>query len=66
MTNEILLAAIAAGLWANAVAIAIRPAHAVDTDPILSKMEVHLAAIAEGMHTLLTGGKDCQNSKICD
>jgi predicted secreted protein len=66
MTNKLLLAAIAAGLWANAIATTIRPAHAADTDPVLSKMEVHLAAIAASMHTLLTGGKDCQNSKICD
>ena len=66
MANKLLLAAIAAGLWANAIATIIRPAHAAETDPVLLQIEHHLSAIAKDMHTLISGGKECQNSKVCD
>jgi hypothetical protein len=87
MINKLLLAAIAAGLWANAIATFVHPGYAADTAPTvttptkvdtaaqptkadtdlyLPKIEHHLSAIAADIHSLLTGGKECENSKICD
>jgi hypothetical protein len=57
MTNKLLLAAIALGLWVNAAASLVRPAVA-QSDA--------LATIAHDIHTLVTGGAYCLNKKICD
>ncbi len=57
MTNKLLLAAIAFGLWANAAVTLIRPAVA-QSDALIS--------IANDIHTLIRSGIGCQNHKICD
>jgi hypothetical protein len=61
MFNKILLAVIAAGLWANVAASLMRPAHADDLDigdirEAVSKIRNDLWDIANGK---------CQNSKLC-
>ena len=60
MTNKLLLAAIAAGLWANAIATLIRPAQAS------GQVESYLSAIEANTRALVTGGEGCNNTKICD
>jgi hypothetical protein len=57
MTNKLLFAAIALGLWANAAISLIRPAEA-QSGPLVS--------IAHDIHTLVNGGANCLNKKICD
>ncbi len=57
MTNKLLFAAIALGLWANAAISLIRPAEA-QSGPLVS--------IAHDIHTLVNSGADCLNKKICD
>jgi hypothetical protein len=58
MANKLVLIAIAAGLWANAIATFIGPVRA-DSDSYLSN-------IAIDMHALVRGGRGCNNTKICD
>jgi hypothetical protein len=58
-TTKLLLAAIAAGLWANAVVPLVRSAPAsaqMGADGLLSNIESSVAKIARG---------SCANSKIC-
>lgn len=57
MTNKLLLAAIALGLWANAATMLVRPAQAQSDN---------LAQIALDIHHLVIGGSGCLNTKICD
>ena len=58
MTNKLLLAAIALGLFANAAATLVRPVKADDRGMLLS--------IADDVHALAMGGSGCRNRKICD
>jgi hypothetical protein len=53
MWNKILFAAIALGLWANAAATVIRPAHA-DNEfyPQLASMDAHLASIDSDINSI--------------
>lgn len=55
MTNKILLALIAFGLWANALGDWVRPAKA--------DAESSLSAIAHDVHAMATA---CRHMKICD
>ena len=57
MTNKLIFAAIALGLWANAAISLIRPAEAESGA---------LASIAHDIHTLVNGGANCLNKKICE
>ena len=57
MTNKLIFAAIALGLWANAAISLIRPAEA--------KLGA-LASIAHDIRTLVNGGANCLNKKICE
>ena len=60
MTQKLLLAAIALGLWANAAVHLTQPALAQRS------LEASVASIASELHTLVTGdSRYCQNSKIC-
>ncbi len=61
MTKNLLLSAIALGLWANAAATWVRPSHAQS-----SYVEAYLAQIAMSTSALAQGGANCNNSKICD
>ena len=68
MFNKVLLAAIAAGLWANAAATFVaRPAHAGDMN---FSVELDIDAIknsVEAIHSYvydIANGK-CKNSKLC-
>ena len=55
MTNKILLGLIAAGLWANAIAIVVMPARA-DSDSSLRNIDHDIHAIYAGT---------CKNAKLC-
>jgi hypothetical protein len=55
--NKLLLAIIALGLWANAAVSLFRPAHAQGDD---------VGQIAYDIHSLVTGGLNCQNKKLCN
>jgi hypothetical protein len=61
MANKILLAIIAAGLWANVLTNMTRPAHA-DAESSLSSMETSLSDIEHDIHGLYGG--ICLNSMI--
>jgi hypothetical protein len=62
MIHKLLLAAIALGLWANAVASLSRP---VEAQMGASNAESSLADIARDSHWLVTGSGGCTNKKIC-
>jgi hypothetical protein len=67
-TTKILLAAIAAGLWVNAIGTVLRPARADDTGVWLGRIAnelTYLTDIADDVHALANGGLKCTNSKIC-
>ncbi len=60
--NKFLLAAIAAGLWANAAGQWLRPAEAQyrgDTESYLKNIDLNI-------ERLVKGGAGCRNMKICD
>lgn len=59
MTNKLLLALIALGLWANVASNLVRPAHA-------QVVESYLSDIAREFRTLVGGTAGCRNKKICD
>ena len=63
MTNKLVLIAIAAGLWANAIASLVRPAHA-DADSYLSDIAHDIHNVEYDIHSLVSGG--CSNSKVCE
>jgi len=66
--TKITLMVIAAGLWANAAAMTIRPARAAyDADIItwLSRIGTDLQAIKNDFHQLIGGGQDCTNGNLC-
>jgi hypothetical protein len=54
------MAAIALGLWANAAALWLKPAHAQE-DSIL-----FLRNIDSNIQALVRGGLGCTNRKVCD
>jgi hypothetical protein len=62
MFNKIILAAIAAGLWANVAVTLVRPAHA-DSDSDISSIETLVRSIEGDLGRIEHG--NCQNSKIC-
>jgi hypothetical protein len=71
MFNKILLAAIAAGLWANvAMTFVARPAHAYDTEVDTHGIGLDVEAINGKVDNIehylrdIAYGK-CQNSKLC-
>lgn len=58
-TSKIILAAIAAGLWANAALPILKPGTAsaqIDINSVISRIDESVAKIARGA---------CSNSKIC-
>jgi hypothetical protein len=55
------MAVIATGLWANAAALWTRPAQA----QIDHGMTYYLERIDDNIQTLVRGGIDCRNTKIC-
>jgi hypothetical protein len=63
MTNKLLLAAIALGLWTNATITLVRPA--VAQSDSLSSIASELSSIAHDFHSLVNGGGDCRNQKFC-
>jgi len=58
MTNKLLLAAIALGLWANAAISLVRPAQAQYSC-------IGVDRISDDIHALVTNGSGCRNSQIC-
>lgn len=69
MMNKISLAGIALGLWANAAATYVRPAHAefeTRDSSILANIESDLQSIDSAVSALANGGRGCRNTKICD
>jgi outer membrane murein-binding lipoprotein Lpp len=60
MTNKLLLAAIAFGLWANAATSLVRPVQA-QTDQLASEVR----RIAEELRQLVENGDQCLNPKLC-
>ena len=70
MTNKLLLAAIALGLWTNAMITLVRPAvalvrPAVEQSASLSSIARELSSIAHDFHSLVNGSGDCRNQKLC-
>jgi hypothetical protein len=65
-TSKILLAAIALGLWANAVVSLIKPQAVIAQDSQLSSIDDHLSRIDHDVHNLedISDGT-CTNGKIC-
>jgi hypothetical protein len=63
MMNKLLLAAIALGFWTNAIITLVRPAEAQSAS--LSSIAVEVASIAHDFHSLINGGGDCRNQKLC-
>jgi hypothetical protein len=59
MTNKLLLAAIAFGLWANAATSLVRPVQA-QTDQLTSEVR----RIAEELRQLVENGDQCLNPKL--
>jgi len=64
-TTKVLLAAIAAGLWANAMMPLVRPAHADDADVWLGRIAVQVLQMAQDIHQVVTAGSDCKNPHLC-
>lgn len=64
-TSKILLAIAALGLWANASALWLQPAHA-QADLYSKGIESSLSRIADNIQALVRGGSGCLNMKICD
>lgn len=66
-TTKLILCLIAAGLWANAAAMLVRPAlAATETDVWLGRLTLHLQDIAYNVHALVDGSAlVCNNRKIC-
>jgi len=65
-TTKLILAAIAAGLWANLFMPFLRPIEAVaqyESDSILRKMDVRVTNLDANVDRLLRGA--CSNSKLC-
>jgi hypothetical protein len=62
-TTKILLAAIALGLWANAVMSVIRPAAAQVDGLTLSNISGELSSIAKDFKDIASGY--CNNRKLC-
>ena len=65
-TTKLLLAAIAAGLWANVFVPALRPVKAVaqyEADHILRVMDGRLSNIDGNLDKLQRGA--CSNGKLC-
>jgi len=54
-TTQLLLAVIALGLWANASASWLRPAHA-QTDTLLRSIDTQLSSIDTNIRRLVRGG----------
>jgi|GEM_PF-2675526 len=63
-TAKVLLAAIAAGLWANTAATIIRPASA-DTETWLGRLTNEVQSMNQDFHSFITGDVGCRNSRIC-
>ncbi len=55
-STKLILAAIAAGLWANAGVLVLRPSPAAAQDEHLSSIAYAISSIASGV---------CSNRKIC-
>jgi hypothetical protein len=62
-TTRIILAAIATGLWANAVGTWFRPAPAVAQHYVIRSMDNHLASIDNDIGRIQRG--TCTNSRLC-
>jgi hypothetical protein len=60
MTNKLLLAAIAFGLWANAAIWLVRPAQA-QSDQVAGGVQ----QIAEELRQLVEAGDKCLNPQLC-
>jgi hypothetical protein len=60
MTNKLLLAAIALGLWANAAAWLVRPVQA-QSDQLAGGVQ----QIAEELRQLVEHGDKCLNPQLC-
>ena len=57
MTNKLLLAAIALGLWANVWVTLVQPTQAQPD---------YLSSIAQDLHLLVAGDVRCRNQRICE
>jgi hypothetical protein len=62
-TSKIIFALIATGLWFNAAANLLRPAHA--QQDALSDIKVSAQSISRSLETLVTGGRGCTNRQLC-
>jgi hypothetical protein len=63
-TSKIILALIAAGLWANAIAAMVQPAQA--QADWMGRMTIQIQSIAHDLSALVKGGIDCKNQKLCN
>ena len=64
-TTKIILAFIAAGLWANAITPLIKPAQAQSSE-VFSRIAMDTQTIAQSMKSLVEGGPvPCTNPKLC-
>jgi hypothetical protein len=60
-TTKLIFAAIAAGLWLNAGAMFLAPAHAQDSNPSFISNEITLIAT----EVIAIAAGTCHNNKIC-
>jgi hypothetical protein len=63
-TSKIILALIATGLWANVVTAMVQPAQA--QADWMGRMTIQIQSIAHDLSTLVKGGIECKNPKLCN
>jgi hypothetical protein len=62
-TSKVIFALIAAGLWLDAASNVLRPAHA--QQDTLSDIKVSVQLISRSLETLVAGGINCTNQRLC-
>ena len=62
-TSKVIFALIAAGLWFDTASNMLRPAHA--QQDMLSDIKVSVQLISRSLETLVSGGLNCTNQRLC-
>jgi len=62
-TSKVIFALIAAGLWFDTASNLLRPAHA--QQDMLSDIKVSVQLISRSLETLVSGGLNCTNQRLC-
>jgi hypothetical protein len=62
-TSKVIFALIAAGLWFNIGSNLLRPAHA--QQDALSDIKISAQSISRTLETLVAGGVNCTNPRLC-